>query len=149
MRRGGISLSQKTIWKRPSNRDTLANTAFETRGYHRMIMFPVPEYAKDVAIALLGSAVAIAGLLLVVAGMVFAQANSFPAETTDESLLARYETAGKLGLIPFLIALIEAAASLAWLVHRSDCLYTGIILGFFLLLVLTALYGLVLILRYL
>jgi hypothetical protein len=112
-------------------------------------MLPVPEYAKDVAIALLGSAVGIAGLLLVVAGMVFAQANSFPPETTEESLLARYEKAGKLGLIPFLTALIEAGASLWWLVHHSDCLYTGVILGFFLLLVLTALYGFVLILRYL
>jgi hypothetical protein len=112
-------------------------------------MLPVPEYAKDVAITLLGSAVAIAGLLLVVAGMVFSQANSFPAADTDDALLERYELAGKLGLIPFLTALIEAGASLWWLAHRSDCLYTGIILGFFLLLALTALYGFVLILRYL
>lgn len=112
-------------------------------------MFSPPEYAKDVAIALLGSAVAIAGLLLVVSGMVFAQTNSFPAETTGEDLLARYELAAKLGLIPFTAALIEAAAALIWLNHNSTCLYTGIIWGFFLLLGLTALYGLVLILRYL
>lgn len=112
-------------------------------------MFPMPEYAKDVAIALLGAAVAIAGLLLVVAGLVFAQANSFPAAATDDTLLERYERAGKLGLIPFTMALIEAGASLWWLAHRSDCLYTGIIWGFFLLLALTALYGFVLILRYL
>ena len=75
-----------------------------------LMIFFVPDYGKDVAIALLGSAVAIAGLLLVVAGMVFAQVNSFPAATTDDSLIARYETAAKLGLIPFMFALIEGDA---------------------------------------
>jgi hypothetical protein len=112
-------------------------------------MFMVPEYAKDVAIALLGGAVGIAGLLLVVAGLVFAQTNSFPPDSTDDALIERYERVAKLGLVPFLFALIEAGASLLWLAHKSDCLYTGIIYGFFLLLVLTGLYGVVLILRYL
>ena len=112
-------------------------------------MFPVPEYAKDVAIALLGAAVAIAGLLLVVAGFVFSQVNSFPSETTDDEVLARYEIAAKLGLIPFMAALVEAGAALLWLAQKGDHLYTCIIYGFFLLLALTALYGLVLILRYL
>jgi hypothetical protein len=112
-------------------------------------MFPAPEYAKDVAIALLGASVAIAGLLLVVAGFVFAQAATFPPDETDDKVIRGFEMAGRLGLIPFVIALVEAGFSLLWIVHRSDCLYTGIIWGFFLLLVLTALYGLVLILRYL
>jgi len=111
-------------------------------------MFPVPEYAKDVAIALLGAAVAVAGLLLVVSGFVFSQAASFPS-TTDDDLLERYEMAAKIGLVPFAVALLEAAASLLWLAHKSDCLYSGIIWGFFLLLALTALYGFVLILKYL
>lgn len=111
-------------------------------------MFAPPEYAKDVAIALLGAAVAVAGLLLVVAGYVFAAVATFPA-TTDDAVLARYETAAKYALIPFTMALLEAAASLLWLAQRGDCLYTGIVWGFFLLLIATGLYGFVLILRYL
>ncbi len=91
----------------------------------------------------------IAGLLLVVAGFVFAQAATFPPDETDDEVIAGFEMAGRLGLIPFLLALVEAGASLLWLVHKSDYLYTGVIWGFFLLLILTGLYGLVLILRYL
>jgi hypothetical protein len=109
----------------------------------------MPEYSKDVMIALLGAAVSLAGLLLVVAGYVFAQVNSFPRATTDDSILKRYETAAKLGLIPFLMSLIEAALCLVWLICSSRCLYLNSVIGFFLLLVMTAAYGSVLILRYL
>jgi hypothetical protein len=109
----------------------------------------MPEYSKDVMIAIMGATVALAGLLLVVAGYVFAQANSFPRATTDDAVLKRYEAAGKLGLIPFLFALGDAALSLVWLIHSSPCLYWVTVTGFFLLLFLAALYGSVLILRYL
>lgn len=112
-------------------------------------MLTAPEYAKDVALALLGASVGIAGLLLVVAGFVFAQAATFPPDETDDKVIQGFQAAGRFGLIPFVLALIEAGVSLLWLVHRSDFLYTAIIWGFFLLLVLTGLYGLVLILRYL
>ena len=112
-------------------------------------MFTAPEYAKDVAIALLGAAVAIAGLLLVVAGFVFTQGASFDPDVTDDTIIDGYRTAGRLGLIPFVLALAEAGVALIWLVHKNNGLYTGTIWGFFLLLVLTGLYGLVLILRYL
>ena len=112
-------------------------------------MFTAPEYGKDVAIAVLGAAVGIAGLLLVVAGFVFAQAASFNPDVTDDKIIDGFRMAGRLGLIPFVLALVEAAGSLLWLVHKSDCLYTGVVWGFFLLLGLTGLYGLVLILRYL
>ena len=109
----------------------------------------MPEYSKDVMIAVLGAAVALAGLLLVVAGFVFSQVNTFPPENTDDSVIAKYEIAGKLGLIPFLIALIDAALCLTWLIHSTSCLYSTAVWGFFLLLFLTAGYGSVLILRYL
>jgi len=108
-----------------------------------------PEYAKDVAIALLGAAVGIAGLLLVVAGFVFAQAASFNPDDTDDTIIDGFRSAGRLGLIPFVLALADAATALIWLIHKSDCLYTGAVWGFFLLLILTGLYGVVLILRYL
>lgn len=109
----------------------------------------MPENAKDIAIAVLGAAVGLAGLLLVVAGFVFSQVNTFPPETTDDVLLKKYETAGKLGLIPFLVALVDAALCLWGLIHPSQCLFFTAIAGFFLLLLLTAVYGSVLILRYL
>jgi hypothetical protein len=109
----------------------------------------VPEYAKDVMIALLGASVALAGLLLVVSGFVFAQANSFPSETTDDAMLEKMETAAKLGLFPFVLALIDAALCLVWLMHNSACTYLISEYGFFLLLLMTAAYGAVLLLRFL
>lgn len=109
----------------------------------------MPEYSKDVMLALLGASVGLAGLLLVVAGFVFAQAGSFPPETTDDETIARYERAGKVGLIPFGLSLAEAGLCLAWLLHSSSSLYLVTVAGFFLLLVLTALYGFILLLRYL
>jgi hypothetical protein len=109
----------------------------------------MPEYAKDVMLALLGASVGLAGLLLVVAGFVFAQAGSFPPETTDDETIERYERAGKVGLIPFGLSLVEAGLCLTWLLRSSSSLYTVGVVGFFLLLVLTALYGFVLLLRYL
>lgn len=112
-------------------------------------MIGMPEYSKDVVVALLGAAVALAGLLLVVSGFVFTQSNSFPRATTDDSVLKRYEFVAKLGLIPFTFALIEAAVCLVWLVHSTSCIYFSAVAGFFLLLVLTEVYGSVLILRYL
>ncbi len=111
-------------------------------------MLPVPEYAKDVVIALLGAAVGVAGLLLVVSGFVFSQASSFPG-TTDDELLDRYERAGKLGLVPFTLALVDAGFCLGWFEFPSRGLYAVTVWGFLLVLVLTALYGFVLILRYL
>jgi hypothetical protein len=109
----------------------------------------MPEFAKDTAIAVMGASVGLAGLLLVVAGFVFSQVNSFPPEHTDDSVIKNYEIAGKLGLIPFLVALADAAVCLVWLLHSSQCVFSTAIWGFFLLLALTALYGSVLILRYL
>ena len=109
----------------------------------------MPEYSKDVMIGVLGAAVGLAGLLLVVAGYVFAQGNSFSRANTDDDLLKRYEMAGKLGLIPFILALCDAGLCLRWLIHSTPCVYSIAVYGFFLLLLLTAAYGSVLILRYL
>ena len=109
----------------------------------------MPEYAKDVVLALLGASIGLAGLLLVVAGFVLSQASSFPPATTPDSLLRRYETAAKLGLIPFGLALAEAALCLAWAGHATSCVYLSAIWGFFLLLAITAVYGFFLLLKYL
>lgn len=108
----------------------------------------MPENAKDIVLAVMGSAVGMAGLLLVVAGFAFAQAGSFPS-ITDDSVIEKYERAAKFGVIPFLLALGDAAISLWWLLQPSAPLFSTVIDGFFLLLFVTAAYGSVLILRYL
>lgn len=109
----------------------------------------MPEYSKDVMIAIMGADAALAGLLLVVAGYVFAQANGFPRATTDDRIIQRYQIAGKLGLIPFLLALVDSGACLWWLLQASPRLFTGTVGGFILLMLTTGIYGSVLILRYL
>jgi hypothetical protein len=106
------------------------------------------ENSKEVVLAILGASVALAGLLLVVSGYVFSQVNAFPSGT-DNKILDSYRLAGKLGLIPFIIALCDAAIGLWWLLVPSSCAFSTVVGGFFLLLFLTALYGAVLILRYL
>jgi len=109
----------------------------------------VPDFAKDVVLALLGASIGLAGLLLVVAGFVLSQASSFPPASTPDAVLKRYETAAKLGLIPFGLALAEAALCLAWAGHATPCVYLSVVSGFFLLLAITAVYGFFLLLKYL
>jgi len=109
----------------------------------------MPEYSKDVVITVLGAAVGLAGLLLVFVGYVFTQAASFNPAIVDDKVLKSYKTAGRLGLIPFLLALGNAAVCLWWMIHSSACAFSTAVDGFFLLLLLTAIYGSVLILHYL
>jgi hypothetical protein len=108
----------------------------------------VPEFAKDVVLALLGGSIGLAGLLLVVAGFVLSQASGFPA-TTPDALLKRYEVAAKLGLVPFGLALAEAALCLVWAGHATAGVYQATVWMFFVLLAATAAYGFVLLLKYL
>jgi hypothetical protein len=90
----------------------------------------VPEMAKDTMVAILGAAVGFAGLLLIFSGFLFAQAGSFPPESTDDATIDRYRNAGKWGLLPFFTALTVAALSFAWMVHPSPCVYWSAILVF-------------------
>jgi hypothetical protein len=108
----------------------------------------MPDFAKDICLALLGGDLALAGLLLVVAGFALAQVNTFPA-TTDDVILKRYEVAAKLALVPFLLALVDAAICLMWLLHQGYGFYVVAVGLFFLLLLLTAVYGAILLLHYL
>ena len=107
------------------------------------------DNSKDIIIAVFGASVALAGLLLIFVGFVFSQGASFPPETTDDKLIQRYERAGKMGMVPFVLALTEATLCLFWLLAEDHSLYVGAMLGFFLLLALTALYGVCLFVFYL
>jgi hypothetical protein len=101
----------------------------------------MPEYAKDVVIAILGSSVALAGLLLVFCGFVFAQADGFPKETTDDAIINRYRNVGRAGLVPFLISLSLAAINVIWFMCPSKNLYSLSVYGFLFLLLGTAGYA--------
>ncbi len=109
----------------------------------------MPDYAKDVMLGVLGASVGLGGLLLVFCGLVFAQAASFPPATTDDATINRYKNAGKLGLWPFLGAVLDSLLVTVWFVCQSGSLYF-VTLGLFVaLLVATALYGAVVIRSYL
>jgi hypothetical protein len=95
------------------------------------------EVAKDIIVAVLGTSVGLAGLLLVFVGFVYARADAFQTKRAD-----RYRTLAKLGMIPFLISLLCAWFSFNWLIGDSSE-YLGALLLFRASLITTALYGLV------
>ena len=66
----------------------------------------MPDNAKDVAIAILGASVGLAGLLLVFSGLLFSQAAAFPKDTTPDDVIDRFRGAGRIALWPFLLCLL-------------------------------------------
>ena len=96
---------------------------------------------KDIAIAILGASVGMAGLLLIFAGYLFAQATSFPPATTDDEIIAKYRNAGRFGVWPFLLSLFDATLALMWLIWCDPLLYTASVVCFFASLAFTAIYG--------
>lgn len=107
------------------------------------------DIAKDVMVALLGASGAFAGLLLIFSGFLFAQAASFPPESTDDETINRYRNAGRWGLAPFLIALADSALCFAWMVCPSPCFYGAAVIGFAFLLAASAFYGSFMLIAYL
>ncbi|HET9285451.1 MAG TPA: hypothetical protein VFR24_26160 [Candidatus Angelobacter sp.] len=101
----------------------------------------MPEYAKDVMLGLLGASVGLAGLLLIFSGFLFAQADSFPKATTDDSIINKYRNVGRAAVAPFLLALIVSGLTLAWMIHPNHCTYWVAIWFFAILLVVSAGYG--------
>lgn len=108
----------------------------------------MPEFAKDVVIALLGASVGLAGLLLLFSGFVFTEAASFPAEIPDE-ITRKYRRVGKFGLLPFLLSLVVAALCVFWFAFPTDSLYCATVFLFLMLLLMTLLFGFWVLLRYL
>jgi hypothetical protein len=108
----------------------------------------MPDYSKDVVIAILGASIGLAGLLLVVSGFVLAMIASFPPQVPN-ARIRRYEWAAKAGLLPFVLALSDAATGMAWMLHGGSWLYQWTVRGFFALLILTGAYGVILLLEYL
>lgn len=103
---------------------------------------------KDVILAVLGSSVAIAGLLLIFTGFLFTQAAVFPPTTAD-SIIEKFRNGARLGVVPFLAALVVSAVSFLWLLCPGTLLYQTAVIGFLVVLFGTAAYGIVTILYFL
>lgn len=110
---------------------------------------PEAATASDLMLAILGSSVGLGGLLLVFCGYVFSQANTFTPEHTDDTVIARYKKAGSFGLWPFLGSILDALLALAWFFCQTQQLFWLTLALFVLLLLATATYGGVVILKYL
>jgi hypothetical protein len=70
---------------------------------------------KDVVIAILGSAAALAGFVLVFLGIIIASYQSYPGGV-PELVVRPYRIAGISLLVAFALGLITVAISLLWLV---------------------------------
>jgi hypothetical protein len=109
----------------------------------------MPEYAKDVMVAVLGASVGLGGLLLIFCGFVFSQAENFPKATTDNATIQSYKNAGTLGLWPFLGSIVNSLVVVAWFLCPMTGIYFAVLGLFIVLLIATAVYGAVVIHHYL
>ncbi len=101
----------------------------------------MPINAKDVALALFGGSVSLAGLLLVFAGLLFAQAAAFPPDTTDDSQINKFKDGGRRVVPPFVLSLFTAGSCLFWLTCGGSAFFWLSWWAFIALLVVTAGYG--------
>ena len=108
----------------------------------------MPE-PKDVIIGILGASGTLAGLLLIFSGFLFTQAAAFPPATTDNVVIEKYRNAGRLGVVPFLLALLVSALAFAWMLYPCSYIYLPCAIGFGFLLVASAIYGTFVLIRYL
>ena len=104
------------------------------------------DNSKDLVVAVLDAAVALAGLLLVFCGFLYSQADAFPAATTDDSTINKYKNAAKFGIAPFGGCLLLAWIAGAWLRCPSDSLLVATWWSFSTLLIVVGVYGAVVIL---
>ncbi len=94
--------------------------------------------------SILGASVGLAGILLVFVGFIFTRSEGFEVV----SRARKYQMVGKLGLIPFAVAIGCAWICLQWFLGPSALLYSLAIWSFQGCLVLTGLYGIVALLFY-
>jgi hypothetical protein len=70
---------------------------------------------KDVVVAIIGAASALAGLVLVFLGVVLAAYQGFPGDTPDQ-VKAKYRISGSWTVIVFALSLVTVAFSFLWLI---------------------------------
>jgi hypothetical protein len=96
---------------------------------------------KEIALAALGGASGIAGLLLVFVGFVIVKVEALPAETSDE-VIDRYELVAKVGIAPLIVLVAVILASYLWLFYpTSSLLFNVWSIGFVVGMILFVLYS--------
>jgi hypothetical protein len=105
--------------------------------------------SKDVVIAILGAAVGLAGILLVFCGFILSQVWTFDPDEIAKSKRTAYKIVARIGILPFLGALMNAYLCVRWFITRSDALYSNVTCTFGFLLLATGLYGAVVVLFFL
>lgn len=101
--------------------------------------------AKDIAIAVLSGSLGLAALLIVFMGFLLAYAETFPP-TTPDRIPRRFKSAAKWGLVPTVLAVLEALAAYAWLIWRNEQLLFVWTVAFAVLAVIFLVYAVVAIL---
>ncbi len=104
--------------------------------------------AGEVLGAVFGGSLSLAGILLIFVGFLYSQAQSFPSGTA-ETITNRYKLVAKVGVLPFAIALLDAALAFNGMLHTPAILTTGVVYLCWAELVLLAVYGLASMLFYL
>ena len=94
---------------------------------------------KEIALAALGGAAAIAGLLLVFVGFIIVKVEALPGETSD-SVLRKYAIVAKLGMLPLLVLTTVILAAYGWLFYPTNSILffiwsAGFVVGMVLFLV--------------
>jgi len=98
---------------------------------------------KDIAVATLGGSSAIASILLVFVGFMIMKVEGLPSETPD-TVIAKYRSAAKWGLLPFLAQSIVIFACYFWMFHTTNAFLCSIwTIGFGVALVLYIAYSVV------
>jgi hypothetical protein len=97
----------------------LDHAARLTSGLYHTHMTEVP--LKDIAIAVIGGAAAIAAVLLVFVTFLVAKADALPAETPN-AVIRRYSKVAKLGILPLATHIFAVLMAYWWLFHM-DCGY--------------------------
>ena len=85
---------------------------------------------KDVVIAILGAAAALAGFVLVFLGIVIASYQSYPGGV-PEQVVRPYRISGAALLGTFALGLVTVALSLLWLINGGSVGLYGWSIGFF------------------
>lgn len=101
-----------------------------------------PVEVKDIAIATLSAASAIAALLLVFVGFMIMKMEGLPSEVADR-VIAKYKRAAKWGLLPFLAQSVVICACYAWMFCPNTVLLHIWTVGFALALVLFIAYSVI------
>jgi len=99
---------------------------------------------ETVVSSILGASGGLAGILLVFVGFIYTRAEGFEVA----SRVRKYQAVGKVGLIPFAMALVCSWLCLQWFLSPDPMMYMWAVYSFQACLVLTGLYGIVALLFY-